>query len=45
MKTNYNGALVGEAKEGIMKVKWKGPMKIREALQNSYANIKILFAD
>ncbi len=45
MRSNFQGELVGEAKEGIIKVRWKGPQKIREALENSYANIKILFAD
>ncbi|WP_273567749.1 NUDIX hydrolase [Maribacter halichondriae] len=43
MKTEYEGKLKGEKKEGIVKVKWKGPNKIQKALQNSYANIKILF--
>jgi 8-oxo-dGTP pyrophosphatase MutT (NUDIX family) len=43
MKTEYNGKLKPEKKEGIEKVKWKGPNKIKKALQNSYANIKILF--
>jgi ADP-ribose pyrophosphatase YjhB (NUDIX family) len=43
MKTNYEGILVGEEKEGIVKVKWKGPQKIRKALENSYLNIRILF--
>jgi hypothetical protein len=43
MKTDYQGTLVGEASEGIEKVKWKGPRKIREALENSYVNIRILF--
>ncbi len=43
MKTEYSGKLKPEKKEGIVKVKWKGPDKIRLALQNSYANIKILF--
>jgi 8-oxo-dGTP pyrophosphatase MutT (NUDIX family) len=45
MKTNYKGNLVGEASEGIEKVKWKGPEKIKKALENSYANIRILFED
>lgn len=45
MKTDYEGELVGEASEGIVKVKWKGPRKIKKALQNSYANIKILFGE
>ena len=44
MKTGFEGDLVGEEKEGIVKVKWKGPEKIRKALENSYLNIRILFA-
>ncbi len=43
MKTEYDGKLKPEKKEGIVKVKWKGPKKIQKALQNSYTNIKILF--
>ena len=43
MRTNYDGKLTPEKKEGIVKVKWKGPKKIKKALQNSYTNIKILF--
>ncbi|MGB3152800.1 MAG: NUDIX hydrolase [Maribacter sp.] len=43
MKTEFSGKLKPEKKEGIVKVKWKGPAKIQKALQNSYANIKILF--
>ena len=43
MKTEYSGKLKPEKKEGIVKVKWKGPKKIQKALQNSYTNIKILF--
>jgi 8-oxo-dGTP pyrophosphatase MutT (NUDIX family) len=43
MKTDYTGDLVGEASEGIEKVKWKGPRKILKALENSYVNIRILF--
>lgn len=45
MKTDYEGELVGEASEGIEKVKWKGPRKIKKALENSYLNIRILFKD
>lgn len=45
MKTTYDGKLKGEKKEGIVKVKWKGPRKIRKALENSYTNIRILFED
>ncbi len=43
MKSYYNGKLKGEKKEGIKKVKWKGPKKIQQALENSYVNIRILF--
>lgn len=43
MKTTYDGKLKGEKKEGIVKVKWKGPRKIKKALENSYTNIRILF--
>jgi len=43
MRTDYTGKLKPEKKEGIVKVKWKGPKKIKKALQNSYTNIKILF--
>jgi len=43
MKTTYEGKLKGEKKEGIVKVKWKGPRKIKKALENSYTNIRILF--
>lgn len=43
MKTSYEGKLKGQKNEGIEKVKWKGPDKIKKALENSYTNIKILF--
>ncbi len=43
MTTDFDGPLVGEESEGIEKVKWKGPRKIRKALENSYINIRILF--
>jgi len=45
MKTTYKGKLVGQKSEGIEKVKWKGPQKIHKALENSYTNIRSLFAD
>lgn len=45
MRTAYRGPLVGQEDEGIVKVKWKGPNKIKKALLNSYTNIKILFED
>ncbi|NKI28064.1 NUDIX domain-containing protein [Arenibacter sp. 6A1] len=45
MNTTYKGELTGQVDEGIEKVKWKGPKKIKKALENSYANIRILFED
>lgn len=45
MSTSFKGDLVGNEEEGIAKVKWKGPKKIKEALENSYTNIKVLFED
>lgn len=43
MKTSYDGLLTGQANEGIEKVAWLGPDEIKEALKNSYENIKLLF--
>jgi len=45
MSTSYKGPLVGQVEEGIEKVKWKGPHKIKKALNNSYTNIKLLFEE
>lgn len=43
MRTDYAGPLQPEESEGIKKVKWKNPEKVRKALTRSYANIKLLF--
>jgi 8-oxo-dGTP pyrophosphatase MutT (NUDIX family) len=43
MKTGYNGKLTGQANEGIEKVAWLRQDEIKEALKNSYENIKLLF--
>ncbi|MEM9077996.1 MAG: NUDIX domain-containing protein [Bacteroidota bacterium] len=45
MSTSFKGELKGQAEEGIMKVKWKGPKKAKKALEKSYFNIKVLFKD
>lgn len=45
MKTSFEGKLKGQVSEGIEKVKWKGPKKIKKALTNSYINIKSLFGE
>ncbi|MBQ4820468.1 NUDIX domain-containing protein [Aquimarina sp. MMG016] len=44
MKTDYDGELVPQKNEGIMKVKWKDKKKTKKALLDSYANIKLLFS-
>lgn len=43
MKTNYTGPLEGQIEEGIEKVAWLNTDQIKEALTNSYENIKLLF--
>lgn len=45
MTSDYEGTLVGQAEEGIEKVAWLSPIQIKEALKNSYENIKLLFED
>lgn len=45
MKTSYDGKLKAQESEGIEKVKWKGPKKIKKALENSYVNIRSLFGE
>ncbi|MFD1063914.1 NUDIX hydrolase [Winogradskyella litorisediminis] len=42
MHTESKGKLKPQKKEGITKVKWKGKKKTQKALENSYANIKLL---
>ncbi|MFN8274002.1 MAG: NUDIX domain-containing protein [Flavobacteriaceae bacterium] len=43
MYTDYQGIPVGQAEEGIEQVAWLNPVQIKEALKNSYENIKLLF--
>lgn len=43
--SNYEGIPIGQAEEGIEKVEWKNPEQIKEALKNSYENIKLLFEE
>ena len=45
MHCTYDGIPVGQADEGIEKVEWKNPEQIKEALKNSYENIKLLFEE
>lgn len=42
MKTTFKGKLIAEEKEGITKVKWLNAKEINKAMENSYANIKLL---
>lgn len=44
MYSNYSGGFKPEIEEGIKKVKWKNAEKTKEALEDSYENIKLLFA-
>jgi ADP-ribose pyrophosphatase YjhB (NUDIX family) len=45
MTSTYTGELKPELKEGITKVKWKGPKKTTKALKNSYENIRSLMLE
>ncbi|PWH81755.1 NUDIX hydrolase [Algibacter marinivivus] len=42
MKTNYDGKLDPQENEGITKVAWLNKKESEKALDNSYANIKLL---
>jgi len=43
MQSTFEGIPEGQAEEGIEKVAWLNPEQIKEALKNSYENIKLLF--
>lgn len=45
METDFNGIPVPQANEGIEKVAWLNPEQVKEALKNSYENIKLLFEE
>lgn len=42
MTSNYNGKLEPQVEEGITKVEWLNPKETVEAMENSYANIRVL---
>lgn len=42
MTSDYKGKLEPQVEEGITKVEWLNPQQTIEAMENSYANIKIL---
>ena len=43
MQSTFEGPTIPQAKEGIEKAVWLNPEQIKEALNNSYENIKLLF--
>ena len=43
METDFEGELFPQENEGITKVAWLNKTQSIEALENSYANIKLLF--
>ncbi len=43
MTSTFSGELIPQANEGIEKVAWLNPEQVKEALKNSYENIKLLF--
>ncbi|NNT71401.1 NUDIX domain-containing protein [Flavobacterium sp. IMCC34852] len=45
MRTDFVGTPKPQANEGIEKVAWLNPEQIKEALKNSYENIKLLFEE
>ena len=45
MRTSFEGDLVAQIDEGIEKVAWLNAEQIKEALKNSYENIKLLFEE
>lgn len=45
MTSEFDGIPVGQAEEGIEKVAWLSPDEVKDALKNSYENIKLLFEE
>ena len=45
MQTTFEGSLFPQANEGIEKAAWFNSEQIKEALKNSYENIKLLFEE
>ncbi|MFV0565181.1 MAG: NUDIX hydrolase [Flavobacteriaceae bacterium] len=42
MKTDFKGKLHAQVDEGITRVEWLSPKQVKKAMENSYANIKLL---
>lgn len=45
MQSDFEGIPVPQENEGIEKVAWLNPEQVKEALKNSYENIKLLFEE
>jgi 8-oxo-dGTP pyrophosphatase MutT (NUDIX family) len=45
MQSAFDGTPIGQIEEGIEKVAWLNSEQIKEALKNSYENIKLLFEE
>jgi 8-oxo-dGTP pyrophosphatase MutT (NUDIX family) len=45
MQSDFEGTPIGQLEEGIEKVAWLNPNDIKQALNNSYENIKLLFIE
>ncbi len=45
MTTDFDGTLTPQKEEGIKKAVWLKPEEIKDALKNSYENIKLLFEE
>jgi 8-oxo-dGTP pyrophosphatase MutT (NUDIX family) len=43
MQTDFEGTPFAQAEEGIEKAVWLNPEEVKEALKNSFENIKLLF--
>ena len=43
MSTNYSGSLKPQVEEGITDVVFKNKEEVKEAMENTYGNIKLLF--
>jgi 8-oxo-dGTP pyrophosphatase MutT (NUDIX family) len=45
MDSTFDGTTVPQLKEGIAKAVWLNPEEVKEALKNSFENIKLLFEE
>jgi hypothetical protein len=45
MRSTFEGTPVPQANEGIDKAVWLSPEEVKEAMKNSYENIKLLFKE